>query len=82
MFVFLFEFSVQTFEPLMVIYSRGNLCIIIGDVNQFVGHCLIPLDPWEKLMLSRYGFIHDERQDHVKKRSDQEHKNIEKEMNR
>ena len=22
------------------------LCIIIGDVNQFIGYCLFPLDPW------------------------------------
>ena len=21
------------------------MCIIIGDVRQFIGHCLIPLDP-------------------------------------
>ena len=23
------------------------MCINIGDVNQLVGHCLIPLDSWE-----------------------------------
>ena len=22
------------------------MSIIIGDVHQFIGHCLIPLDPW------------------------------------
>ena len=22
------------------------MCNIIGDVHQFIGHCLIPLDPW------------------------------------
>ena len=22
------------------------MCIIIGDVHKFTGHCLIPLDPW------------------------------------
>ena len=25
------------------------MCVIIGDVNKFIGHCLIPLDPWQKL---------------------------------
>ena len=25
----------------------GNLCIIIGDGHQFIGHCLIPLDIWD-----------------------------------
>ena len=25
------------------------MCIIIGDVHQFIGHCLIPLDPWKNL---------------------------------
>ena len=34
--------SVQKFQPLNVIYIRGSLCINIGDVNQFIGHCLIP----------------------------------------
>ena len=24
------------------------LCIIIGDVDQFNNHCLIPLDPWSR----------------------------------
>ena len=22
------------------------MCIIIGNVHQFIGYCLIPLDPW------------------------------------
>ncbi len=29
----------------IVIYRRGYFCIIIEDVHQFIGHCLIPLDP-------------------------------------
>ena len=28
------------------VLERVNLCIIIGDINQFIGHCVIPLDPW------------------------------------
>ena len=32
-------------------HSKGVvLCIIIGDVNQFIGHCLIPLDPWTRYL--------------------------------
>ena len=27
------------------------LCIIIGDVHQFIRHCLIPLDPCSKLLI-------------------------------
>ena len=34
------------FQPLIVIYRSGILCIIIGIVHQFIDHCLIPLDPW------------------------------------
>ena len=29
------------------------MCINIGDVDQFIGHCLIPLDPVLKLSLER-----------------------------
>ena len=43
--------SVQTFQPLIVIYRMVNFCIIIGGVYQFIGHCLIPLDPWNKSIL-------------------------------
>ena len=24
------------------------MCIIIGDLHKFFGHCLIPLDSWER----------------------------------
>ena len=41
----LFNFRIQTFQLLFVIYRMGNMCIIISDVYQFIGHCLIPLDP-------------------------------------
>ena len=30
------------FQLLIVIYRRGILCIVVWDVNQFIGHCLIP----------------------------------------
>ena len=39
------KLSVQTFQPLIVIYKSCNLYIIIGNVHQFIGHSLIPLDP-------------------------------------
>ena len=39
------KFSVQTFQPLIVIYKRIILFIIIRDTFQLIGHCLIPLDP-------------------------------------
>ena len=37
---------VQTYQPLIAILHFVILCIIIGDVHQFIGHCIIPLDPW------------------------------------
>ena len=40
------ELSAQTFQSLIVIYRRVNFYIIIGDLHQFIGNCLIPLDPW------------------------------------
>ena len=42
----LIKLRIQAFQPLTVIYGRVILCIIIRDVNQFIGHCLNPLDPW------------------------------------
>ena len=38
------KLSVQTFQPLIVIYRRVMVifCIIV-DEHQFIGHCLIPL---------------------------------------
>ena len=41
------KLSVQSFQPLIIIYRKGNLVIIIDDVYQFISHCLIPLDPWK-----------------------------------
>ena len=35
------KLSVQTFQPLIVIYRRGNF-VYNRDVHQFIGHCLIP----------------------------------------
>ena len=37
------KLSIQTFQPLIVICRKG----MIWDVQQFIGHCLIPLDPWK-----------------------------------
>ena len=39
--------SVQAFQPLTLIYRRGNFVYnhCIGGVHQFIGNCLIPLDP-------------------------------------
>ena len=39
-----FLLFIQTFQPLFVIYRRVNLCIIIEDLHQLIGHSLIPLD--------------------------------------
>ena len=33
------------FQPLIEIYRRDNLCIIAGDVHEFIDNCLIPVDP-------------------------------------
>ncbi len=40
------KLSVQMLEPPIVIYRGVILYIVIGDEQQFIGHCLIPLDPW------------------------------------
>ena len=37
--------SAKAFQPLIVIIEAAIMCIIIGDVHQFIGFCLIPLDP-------------------------------------
>ena len=34
--------SVPTFQLLILIYRRGNFLYIIGDVHQFISHCLFP----------------------------------------
>ena len=45
-------FGVQTFQPLIVIFSRGILCI-----NKFnIAHCLIPLDPWLKTLTFYFSY--------------------------
>ena len=41
------KLSVHTFQPLILICRRGNFFFFnIRDVHQFIGNCLIPLDPW------------------------------------
>ena len=41
------KLSVQTFEPLIIIYRRGNFGGMGSeDVHQFIGHCPIPLAFW------------------------------------
>ena len=40
------KLSVQTFQPHIVIYRIGKFYSIIDDVHQFIGYCLIPLEPW------------------------------------
>ncbi len=46
-----FKLNVQTFQPLIVIYRKGN-CVYIKDVHKLIDHCLIPLDPCIALLLS------------------------------
>ena len=36
------KLSVQKFQPLILIYRRGDFVCRIEDVHQFIGHCLIP----------------------------------------
>ena len=43
-----FKLRVQTCQTLIKLYRRVNLSI--GDVHQFIGHCIIPLDPWALLL--------------------------------
>ena len=38
------QLSVQNFQPLIQSTEEVILCIIIGDIHQFIGHCLIPVD--------------------------------------
>ena len=48
MICWIIKFSVQTFQQ----SSEGViLCVIIGEVHQFIGHRLIPLDPRDKILL-------------------------------
>ncbi len=44
------KLSDQTFQPLILRSERVILRYIIGNVHQFIGHCLIPLDPWFMLL--------------------------------
>ena len=39
------KLSVRTFQQLISVQKREILYIIIWDVHQFIGHCLIPLNP-------------------------------------
>ena len=41
------KFRIHTFQPPILLYRMGTLCIVIGNVHQFIGHCPIPLDPCE-----------------------------------
>ena len=25
------------------------MCIVIGNLHYFIGHCFIPIDPWQKM---------------------------------
>ena len=40
------KLCVQTFQPLIRSTEWVILCIINRDLHQFIGHCLISLDPW------------------------------------
>ena len=45
---YFFPISTQNLFFKSSLYSTGGviLCIIIENVQQFIGHCLIPLNPW------------------------------------
>ena len=36
---------------ILILTEKIILCIIIGNLNQFMDHCLIPLDPWLLFMI-------------------------------
>ena len=36
------KLSVQTLQPLILIYINYH-----WDIHQFIGYCLVPLDPWD-----------------------------------
>ena len=44
----LIKLSVEMLQPLIWIQRRGNFVYVTGEVNQFIGHWLITLDPWLK----------------------------------
>ncbi len=44
--VWFIKLSVQTFQPLIVIYRRDDFVYHHRNVHKFIGLCLIPLDPW------------------------------------
>ena len=46
--------------------TEGEFCIIIGYVHQFMGHCLIPLDPCIELQVYRETKERNLRQDMIK----------------
>ena len=52
---FSYSLSVQTWQPIIVMYRKVILCVIIGDVQctstYCFAHCLIPIDPWNSLPL-------------------------------
>ena len=39
----LIEFSVHTLQPILLSPEGVILCILILDVHQIIGHCIIPL---------------------------------------
>ena len=48
----LIEWNVQTFKPRIFIYRRGKFMYHYWGWHQFIGHCLIPLDPWLFILIS------------------------------
>ena len=47
----------KRFNHLLQSTEGEILCIIIGDVHQFICHCLIPLYPWSKYRANIYIFV-------------------------
>ena len=71
------SYSLETFDWLVHLVECLNvsttitegviLCIIITDVNKFIGHCLSPLDSWNFRLLLRPLFFSSLRQLALKK---------------
>ena len=48
------KFSVQTFQSLIESTEGITFCIILKDVQQFIEHCLIPLDLCNYLIINDF----------------------------
>ena len=64
--------SVQTFQPLILIYWKGNFVYHHWGLYQFNGHCHIPLDPcgFHNFVAAALVMICSEKELHFKEKKD------------